>query len=197
MHRRRYKSECPHTDRRTSGSPGHQGRRDLKVDHLDKLAGNSHHSVTATRAIALLTGEDEDKRFEEETAAPLRQDHPPTMAIPNGPRTWRIGDLCDMWADASGRDRREILEQFVQDFFSGSFERGGTIETLAESRNERVTSRYPITVSVNDAYDHIGHGIRRHDINIAEIATLSIKDWEKLEDDGRRVISGHFPYERA
>lgn len=103
-------------------------------------------------------------------------------------RTWRLGDLCDMWAKASGRDRREILEQFAQDFFAGAFEMHGQAETLAESENERIASRSPIPVRVDDLLPHMAAAFRREGLSRAKAAKLSIKDWERMGEHGRLVL---------
>jgi hypothetical protein len=99
-----------------------------------------------------------------------------------GQRTRRVGELCDMLAKATGRDRREFLEQFIQDWF------GGRLEAFAEAANERVASQSLRRVSADDLLLQMKGAFKRQDLTQEAASLLSIKDWEYMGDDGRLVL---------
>jgi hypothetical protein len=152
--------------------------------------GSRISRIAAQRRTEIITGEDEDKEALASMAGPpdaLEAVHQSGRERSIA-RTWRFGDLCDMWAKASGRDRREILEQLAQDFFAGAFEGHGQAETLSEAANERIASRSPIPVRVDDLLPHMAAAFRREVLSRAKAATLSIRDWERMGEHGHLVV---------
>ena len=109
-----------------------------------------------------------------------------------GERTWRISELGDMWAQSTGRNANEMLEQLVQDFLRGFFEQNGQPETIAESENERIASGHPVPISVDGLLQHM-KVMKVEVLNRATVATLTIKDWERMGEHGRialRLLGG-------
>jgi hypothetical protein len=154
------------------------------------LMGIVASDTAARRNTKVFTGEDED-----EEALANRADPPSILEAVDefGPsrsitRTWRFGDLCDIWAKVSGRDRREILEQFAQGFFDGAFERHGHTETLAEAENERIASRFPRPIGVKALLPQMSAAFRQEGLTRKKAAALSVRDWERMGEHGRLVL---------
>ena len=97
-------------------------------------------------------------------------------------------ELSEMWADASGRNPEEFLEQFIQDFFAETLVRDGQPDTLAEDVSERRASSDPLPIGVNDVLLHIKAICRRRRLTREEAALLTVEDWNRMGEDGAAVL---------
>ena len=144
-------------------------------------------NAASGRNLTVMTDEEEDNS----SGSALLHQQPdmgsntPVMAVE---RTWRIDDLCDMWGRETRQNPREILEQFVQGFFQGEFERNNRPDTIAEGRNERVASQSFIPISVVNMLKHMKADFRNAGLNQSTAGLLSIIDWERMGDRGERIL---------
>jgi hypothetical protein len=101
--------------------------------------------------------------------------------------------LAQAWAAATGKDPGEFLSAIVTAFWLGTFEIGGTPETLAEDHIDWLDAAHGVPISRDAMWPLVRTAFEREGIERADVPRLSMADYKRMANHGHdalRPLSG-------